>query len=113
MLGTTGGAMGVTLPAIVVRASDFPFGVGWGSTRAFLDFLDSAPGVAVASVAASSFLFFSIAESLLFLAGVFWERGSAGASVMSTSSSDASAPALPEDPVATPMGWNRAFRPFG
>jgi hypothetical protein len=53
--------MGVTLP-----------GVGWGSTRAFLDFLVSVPGVAVASDAASSFLFFlSVAVSLGFLAGVF------------------------------------------
>lgn len=113
MLGTTGGAMGVTLPAVVVWVSDFAFGVGWVSTRAFLDFLESVPGVAATSVAASSFLFFSAVVSLFFLAGVFWDEGSVGASVMSTSSSDASVPMLPEDPFATPMGWNRAFKPFG
>jgi len=114
MVGTTGGAMGVTLAVAVLGAPDLAVGVGCGSTRTFLAFLLSAPGVAAASAAASSFLFFwSAAVSLDFLAGVFCEEGSAGASVMSTSSSDTSAPMLPGAPFVTPIGWNLAFRPLG
>ena len=107
--------MGVTLPVAVLGAPDLAVGVGCGSTRAFLAFLLSALGVAATSAAASSFLFFlSAAVSLAFLAGVFCKEGSAGASVMSTSSSDASsAPILPGAPFVTPIGWNLAFKPLG